>query len=903
MGTPIVMDVDAWLRGGGLVVAASDRAARAVAADYHRARRADGLTAWPAPKVQTLEEFARYVWEERTRQQRLLLNPMQEQALWAEIVAADAERAMLLEGPLHRVAGMATEAHKLLCGYAPQFLRPAARTAWQQDAGAFGGWLTAFDEACRAGGLMSASRLPLDLIEALEADSGTRAPLMLAGFDRLPPMQRRLFDAWGEWREAPRGEAAPRILFHRAGDERAELAACALWCKRQLAADPQARLLVLTQDAANRRGEMERAFLRHGAGENEAQGGSRLFEFSLGVPLRNVALGRGALLILRWLQAPIEEHELDWLFSTGHIAAGEPESRSLTAFMRALRRRGWERSRWRFEDFSKQRPGELLPTAWIARFTQAKRRLEELVRRPSASPQRTSTATPIAWAELVPQLLQLAGWPGERTLTSAEFQAMRRFERALDECASLGFDGRRIEWKDFLVSLERTVDETLFAPESEGAPILIAGPAESAGLAADAIWFLGASEDDWPAAGAAHPLLPIDVQRSAAMPHASTQLDWNLAAAITDRLLASAPEVHFSYARQCEGVEARPSRLIVKAAGEPQDLPMELAAPALPEATTAWFEDCSRIPFSGGDVRGGASALTAQSQCAFKAFATTRLGAQAWEPAEAGLTAVQRGKMLHAALHSVWRGPPDGIRSHRELTNLSDLGAFVREHVRAALEQEMPAAARETMPPKYLDLEETRLTDLVTEWLKFETARAPFVVERTEVERDTAVEGLAVRLRLDRVDRLSDETFLVIDYKTGDVSEKSWEMPRPDDVQLPLYAGFALDKETEPLGGLVFAKIRAGERSFAGRLFEARTRLLPGLSSQSALAKNKLEVEDLIEWRDYIGKMARDFLEGRADVNPRDYPRTCERCGLQTICRIREAPVEADGEESEAENA
>jgi ATP-dependent helicase/DNAse subunit B len=215
----------------------------------------------------------------------------------------------------------------------------------------------------------------------------------------------------------------------------------------------------------------------------------------------------------------------------------------------------------------------------------------------------------------------------------------------------------------------------------------------------------------------------------------------------------------------------------------------------------------------------------------------------------------------------------------------------------------MPAAARETMPPKYLDLEETRLTDLVTEWLKFETARAPFVVERTEVERDTAVEGLAVRLRLDRVDRLSDETFLVIDYKTGDVSEKSWEMPRPDDVQLPLYAGFALDKETEPLGGLVFAKIRAGERSFAGRLFEARTRLLPGLSSQSALAKNKLEVEDLIEWRDYIGKMARDFLEGRADVNPRDYPRTCERCGLQTICRIREAPVEADGEESEAENA
>src|SRR5256885_13283480 len=32
-------EVDAWLRGGGLVVAASDRAARAVRTGFHRARR------------------------------------------------------------------------------------------------------------------------------------------------------------------------------------------------------------------------------------------------------------------------------------------------------------------------------------------------------------------------------------------------------------------------------------------------------------------------------------------------------------------------------------------------------------------------------------------------------------------------------------------------------------------------------------------------------------------------------------------------------------------------------------------------------------------------------------------------------------------------------------------------
>src|SRR5258708_34802113 len=51
MGFISAPEVDAWLRGGGLVVAASERAARAIKAGFHRARRAEGLTAWPAPQV------------------------------------------------------------------------------------------------------------------------------------------------------------------------------------------------------------------------------------------------------------------------------------------------------------------------------------------------------------------------------------------------------------------------------------------------------------------------------------------------------------------------------------------------------------------------------------------------------------------------------------------------------------------------------------------------------------------------------------------------------------------------------------------------------------------------------------------------------------------------------------
>jgi probable DNA repair protein len=889
------VEIDSCLRAGGLVVTASERAARFLTAAFHRARRSEGLTAWPAPNIQDWETFVRNAWNERGLDDRLVLNPPQEQSLWAGIVAAGGHSAAQLEGPRHRLANLAIEAHNLLCGYTPRLLKERARSTWQQDAAACSAWIAEFDETCRVGNLTSAARLSLELIEALEAERATRPQLLLVGFDRILPTLRRLFDAWGTWTEAPLGEAASQIEFHQAADPATELTACVLWCKRRLAGHPNARLLVVAQDVMKRRGEMERAFLRFLRPDGSVSASSPLFEFSLGVPLGQIAIARSARLLLRWLDGSIGEHELDWLFSTGQAAVSPEESRTLTAFMRALRRRGFERTRWTLDEFLRQTPGERLPAAWILRMTQARQRLQEFSRR---------AQSPLAWAELAPQLLEVAGWPGARPLSSGEFQALRRWQQAMDDCACLGFDGRRVKWAEFTAALDRAVNDSLFVPESLDAPILIAGPAESAGLTADAVWFLGANEDAWPSRGATNPLLPLDVQREAGMPHATPQLDWDLAAAMTRRLLASAPEAHFSYAKQSDGIDARPSRLIEKMAGPPQDLPAELSAPAVAEAQTITAEDFSCVPFPAGHAAGGSSVLTAQSQCPFKAFATARLGAQGWDAAEAGLTASERGLLLHEVLHSVWGGPPEGIRTHAELLAVPDLDSFVERHVRRALQQKLPPRARDGMPKRYLDLEETRLIDLVTEWLRYESARVSFTVVETEQKSTVATAGLSLNLRLDRIDRLSDGSLLVIDYKTGDLSPKLWDLPRPDDVQLPLYAGFAVDSGPDSVGGLVFAKVRAGKMEFAGRVRDAKATLLPGLRGNTNLVKIPLTAEQLIDWKKYIEQCATDFVAGRGDVNPRDYPDTCKHCGLQTLCRIQEQEVQIDaGDDSEGEEA
>lgn len=884
-------EIDAWLRNGGLVIAASERASRALTTRYHRARRAEGLAAWPAPAILDWHTFLRTAWQDPAHptpgDDRLLLDPLQEQSIWANIAGFEPHLATSLEGPLNRMASLAMQAHQLLCSYAPRYLRPAVRGGWQLDAASFSSWLAAFDETCCSGNLLSPARLPLELIARLENASASaadtlpaRPPLLLAGFDRILPIQRRLFDAWGVWQQASGRAPARDIRFHHAPDSQLELTACALWCKQQLAADPEASLLVIAQDLAQRRGEIERAFLSHASLDSSAPSSSPLFEFSLGVSLSQMALAHGAYLLLRWLSDPLAENELDWFLSSGQTAADEQESTALQTYMRTLRFRGLERPLWSLDAFLSQPPNASLPSTWVARIVEAKRRLTEQLR---------ARRSPLDWAELVPHLLQAAGWPGARLLSSQEFQVVRHWQQAVESCASLGFDGRRISWPEFLSALSASLDDTLFAPESRDAPIQIAGPAESAGLTADAMWFMGASEDAWPASGATHPLLPPEIQREAAMPHATSQLDWELSRAIVTRLLSSAPQVCFSYARHSADAEARPSRLIMQFAGAPQPLPAALSAPAPPAPLTVSFEDAVLTPFAPGKVEGGAAVLTRQSQCPFKAFATARLAAQSWPPAKPCLTAAQRGQLLHAVLHSIWGGAQTrGISTLSELSDLKDRHSFIAGHVSRAMEQELKQSVRERLPHRYLELEEQRLIRLIGEWLEYELTRIAFEVVETEAMRPVHIAGLTFNLRLDRIDRLNDGTLLVIDYKTGLVTPKSWQPPRPDDVQLPLYAGFALNAD-EVLGGLVFAKVRSGEeRCFTGHVADPRATMFPFLSGANGLVKNSLSAEMIDDWRHCIEEFAQDFLAGRAVVDPRDYPKTCERCGLQTLCRIQE---------------
>jgi hypothetical protein len=92
----------------------------------------------------------------------------------------------------------------------------------------------------------------------------------------------------------------------------------------------------------------------------------------------------------------------------------------------------------------------------------------------------------------------------------------------------------------------------------------------------------------------------------------------------------------------------------------------------------------------------------------------------------------------------------------------------------------------------------------------------------------------------------------------------------------------------EKLEGFVFAKVRPGEAKLAGSVFEPAKTLLSGVTGKNGLVRNKLSEDKLAEWRREIERLARAFIEGDAQIDPREYPMTCKDCGLQSICRVQE---------------
>ena len=81
-------------------------------------------------------------------------------------------------------------------------------------------------------------------------------------------------------------------------------------------------------------------------------------------------------------------------------------------------------------------------------------------------------------------------------------------------------------------------------------------------------------------------------------------------------------------------------------------------------------------------------------------------------------------------------------------------------------------------------------------------------------------------------------------------------------------------------------------------LVSARESLNANLSGASTLVKQPLDSHQLQQWRVTIERLATDFLQGVAWVDPKQFPKTCEYCGLESFCRVTETDTILSDEEN-----
>jgi probable DNA repair protein len=502
-------------------------------------------------------------------------------------------------------------------------------------------------------------------------------------------------------------------------------------------------------------------------------------------------------------------------------------------------------------------------------------------------------AAPDRWAAALQQALAALGWPGDRPLDSVEFQQHRRLQDLLSELAAVAKVRPRMRLAEAVGHLRTLAAETLFQAESAAVPIRILGPLEAAGLQFDALWLLGMHDQNWPPPAQPDPLLPVGLQRELGMPHASAARELAFAAALTARLAGAAAEVIASHARFDGEREQRPSPLLQD---WEQVAPEDLLRPGTQLlAACAANDRCEALPAPAAGAaaarqRGGAGLLAAQARCPFQAVARYRLRAGALPEPTHAADAALLGDLVHELLQRTWQALGDSAALHR--ADDSVLAEQIARLADAVL-QDLGRRRPDLFGATFRALERERLTALVVDWLRLERTRpGEFRVEALEQRQPVELDGLELSTRVDRIDRLGDGSLVVIDYKTGrEVSSAGWLDERLSEPQLPLYCVHAGDA----VAAAVLARVRRDDKgcSFVGLGREPG--LLPGAQDPADIEAGPSWESLGRQWRERLGILAREVLDGRADPTPS--PQACRHCDLGSLCRVQELLAEDSGDD------
>jgi probable DNA repair protein len=839
------------IESGATVITASRRLARVLTQQFHARQREQGRSVWNTPDILPLDAFLRRSWSNHVGRGEpcgTLLDPLQEQVVWEQVIRESPAGDSLLRLP--ETAQHAMEAWQLMQAYR---LPLDGRFEASDDWAAFAAWSRAFRNRCSANNWLEGARLP-DVVAGISNPE----QLLLAGFDELTPQQSDLFETLGAKAdvESHSHQSEPERWILR--DSTEETRAAAAWARRLLEQNPSAQIGIIVPNLTSVRPKVERIFremLHPGSAFDDQE---LSFHVSLGPALDRYPVVSAALLILKFAGGGLALPQAGMLLRSPFLGGAGAEFTKRAQLDAKLRRDGvWDASPALLRDRAEKCP---LLDRLLRKFEKQRR---QLALEQSAS----------QWSRDFSELLGALSWPGDRTLSSREYQVVEKWHGLLSSLATLDAALPPISFTQALSRLQELAAATLFQVENEGAPIQIMGLLEASGLRFDHLWIMGLHDEALPAVANPNPFLPVSLQHEHQLPHSSAERELEFAVKLMDRLLASARNIVLSYSATEGDRTLGPSPLVaggrwlvagesvpqsewvrkMRATVEIQELLDERAPPVVAESMQP----------------GGASLFKDMAACPFRAFAKHRLGARPLEGTDLGVSKKDQGNAAHKTMALIWT----------ELASLAKLLEKTPEEIRELISRSAASAIQQLGSGIGRKLERRRLERLLPQWLEIEKARDGFKVQATEQDHLVSLGGLQIRTRADRIDQLANGREIILDYKTGIVRWTSWEGGRPDEPQLPLYCATS----GEPIAGAAFAVIRIDELAFRGRTEDGVS--LPALKEMRTETPRSF-AEQVGEWRRVLERLAANFSAGLAEVDPKSG--ACDLCGLRALCRIRE---------------
>lgn len=870
---------------GSLVLTVNDRLSRNLSQQYDQAQQEKGLKVWRRPEILSLAAWLKRC-QAQIRDLPHFLSKAQLQHTWEQIIADDVEGSgnSLLQIP--QTAKRALQAHQLLVRYSANFSDDEA----SEDHKAFLRWRRAWQTRSAAQGWHDSIDLPWLLAKAV-VEKRLILPdrILLAGFDEISPditdlcqVMQGAGAAVDEWHPTPCVEV--KRLRISADDPADEVSRCARWAKSLLETNPRLEIAVVAPQLESYQPLIEQIFTAELEPETLLSGveSPAAFNISLGHSLDKEGVAHAGLRLLR-LGLRIDQDEISWLLRTPYLRGGLSEGDGRAKLDRELRR--LKQFDWSLPRLLKTLKGlSEKHSIAVPEFLLLLDTLHDYLRQ-------ASRKMPGSWAESFANSLHKLGWPGDRGLSSREYQAVQHLRDTLGELASLDSVSKPVDRSQAVKLFMRLASSVDFQPEGGSGTVQVLGVLESSGMTFDHLWVLGLHDTALPRPPGPNPFIPLPVQRQYRMKRADAERESQFAGQVVSRLFSAAPDIVLSWPRREKAVELRPGPFITNV----EEGTLTLAASTAPDRVY-WqnrppleaLHDhhgppiSSRKPFTGGTA-----IIKDQALCPFRAFAHHRLRAAQLDEADIGIDNLSRGTLVHTSLELFW----DKTVDQGTLLSLPEesLTRSLWDAVDGALER-LERQRRCDLPPRQKQIERSRLFQLTRLWLEVETRRGSFRVLSSEKSHQVKIGDLLIRTRIDRVDELEDGTCAIIDYKTGRPDPLQWLDNRVTEPQLPAYC---LGMSQEKIGAVMFAMVRSKEKECGFRGVARDLGCWPGAESRKLSARLEEKqwsgFDDILtHWSQCLPELGDAFAHGDALVDPVDPELACKYCDLKGLCRIQE---------------